>query len=65
VPRIPAASAEALLERMHANIDRMCAERDRIRKEQGGSPKGKVLVAGVGSDGRNDALPAQHASTDR
>jgi hypothetical protein len=29
------ASAEALLERMLTNIDRMCAERDKLKKEQG------------------------------
>jgi hypothetical protein len=40
---ISTASAEALLERMHANIDGMCAERDRLRKEQVGPTKGKVL----------------------
>jgi len=29
---IPTASAEALLERMLANIDGMCAERDKLKK---------------------------------
>jgi hypothetical protein len=40
---IPAASAEALLERMLSKIDELCAERDRLKKEQPGSMKGKVL----------------------
>jgi hypothetical protein len=40
---ISTVSAEALLERMLANIDGMCAERDKLRKEQGGPIKGKVL----------------------
>jgi hypothetical protein len=31
---ISTASAEALLERMLTNIDGMCAERDRLKKEQ-------------------------------
>jgi hypothetical protein len=35
--------AEALLARMLANIDNVCAERDRLRKEQSGPTKGKVL----------------------
>jgi len=35
--------AEALLARMLSNIDKMCAERDRLKKEQGGPVKGKVL----------------------
>ena len=39
---IPTASAEALLERMLANIDGMCAERDRLKK-LAGPTKGKVL----------------------
>ena len=39
---IATASAEALLERMLANIDTMCAERDRLKKELGPT-KGKVL----------------------
>jgi hypothetical protein len=29
------ASAEALLERMLDRIDKLCAERDRLKKEQG------------------------------
>jgi hypothetical protein len=40
---IPTASAEALLDRMLNNIDRLCAERDRLKKEQPGPTKGKVL----------------------
>lgn len=40
---IATASAEALLERMLDKIDELCAERDRLRKEQGGPVKGKVL----------------------
>jgi hypothetical protein len=35
--------AEALLARMLSNIDNMCAERDRLRKQQGGPVKGKAL----------------------
>jgi hypothetical protein len=40
---IPTASAEALLGRMLKNIDGLCAERDRLKKEQPGPTKGKVL----------------------
>jgi hypothetical protein len=40
---IPTASAEALLDRMLNNIDGLCAERDRLKKEQPGPVKGKVL----------------------
>jgi hypothetical protein len=40
---IPAASAEALLERMLNKIDDMCAERDRLKREQPNPMKGKVL----------------------
>ena len=40
---IPTASAEALLGRMLKNIDGLCAERDRLKKEQPGPSKGKVL----------------------
>jgi hypothetical protein len=40
---IPTASAEALLERMLNNIDGLCAERDRLKKEQPAPSKGKVL----------------------
>jgi hypothetical protein len=42
---IPTASAEALLERMLNQIDDMCAERDRLKKEQPGPMKGRVLGA--------------------
>jgi hypothetical protein len=40
---IPTASADALLERMLASIDRMCAERDKLKKQLAGPTKGKVL----------------------
>jgi len=40
---ISTASAEALLERMLANIDGLCAERDKLKKEQHGPTKGKVI----------------------
>ena len=40
---IPTASAEALLDRMLNKIDWLCAERDRLKKEQPGPVKGKVL----------------------
>jgi hypothetical protein len=40
---ISMASAEALLERMLANIDGMCAERDKLKKQSAGPTKGKVL----------------------
>jgi hypothetical protein len=40
---IDTASAELLLGRMLAKIDELCAERDRLRKEQGGPVKGKAL----------------------
>jgi hypothetical protein len=40
---IPTASAEALLDRMLHNIDGLCAERDRLKKDQPGISKGKVL----------------------
>jgi hypothetical protein len=39
---ISTASAEALLERMLDRIDKLCAERDRIKKEHGPG-KGKAL----------------------
>jgi hypothetical protein len=39
---ISTASAEALLERMLDRIDKLCAERDRLKKEQG-PVKGKVF----------------------
>jgi hypothetical protein len=37
------AAAELLLGRMHAKIDDLCAERERLKKEQGGPTKGRVL----------------------
>jgi hypothetical protein len=40
---IPTASAEALLDRTLQNIEGLCAERDRLKKDQAGSYKGKVL----------------------
>ena len=40
---ISTASAELLLGRMHAKIDDLCAERERLKKEQGGPTKGRVL----------------------
>jgi len=40
---IPTTSAEALLERMLNNIDGLCAERDRLKKEQPQPSKGNVL----------------------
>ncbi len=40
---IPTTSAEALLDRMLNNIDGLCAERDRLKKEQPNPSKGKVL----------------------
>jgi hypothetical protein len=40
---IPTASAEALLDRMLNSIDGLCTERDRLKKEQPGPCKGKVL----------------------
>ncbi|MCA1524273.1 hypothetical protein [Bradyrhizobium yuanmingense] len=39
---IPTASAEALLDRMLNKIDELCAERDRLKREQP-SVKGRVL----------------------
>jgi hypothetical protein len=44
---IPTASAEALLERMLDKIDELCAERDRLKKDQPGPTKGKVLGTSV------------------
>jgi hypothetical protein len=35
--------AEALLARMLSNIDGMCAERDKLKKQLAGPTKGKVL----------------------
>ena len=40
---IPTASADALLERMLNKIDELCAERDRLKKDQPAPNKGKVL----------------------
>ena len=40
---IPTTSAEALLERMLNNIHGLCAERDRLKKEQPRPSKGNVL----------------------
>jgi hypothetical protein len=40
---IPTASAELLLGRMLAKVDDLCAQRDRLKTEQGGPTKGHVL----------------------
>jgi hypothetical protein len=40
---ISTASAELLLGGMHAKIDDLCAERERLKKGQGGPTKGRVL----------------------
>lgn len=40
---IATASADALLERMLATIDTLCAERDRLNQSAPGASKGKVL----------------------
>ena len=40
---ISTASAELLLRRMLAKIEDLCAERDRLKKEEGGPTKGRVL----------------------
>ena len=40
---ISAASADALLDRMLDKIDTLCAERDRLKKEQPSPIKGKAL----------------------
>jgi len=40
---IPAASADALLERMLNKIDELCAERGMLKKGQAGPTKGQVL----------------------
>jgi hypothetical protein len=40
---IPSISAEALLDRMRDKIDELCAKRDRLKREQPGHNKGKVL----------------------
>ena len=39
----PTASAEALLQRMLNRVDALCAERDRLKREQAHLPKGKML----------------------
>ena len=39
---IPTASAELLVTRMLSKVERLCAERDRLKKEQGPA-KGRVL----------------------
>ena len=39
---------------MQAKIEGLCDERDRLKKEQGGPIKGRVLAAGVG-----DARPTE------
>ena len=39
---IPSTSAEALLDRMRDKIDELCAERDRLKREQPGHNKGKL-----------------------
>jgi hypothetical protein len=40
---IGTASAELLLLRMPAKIEGLCDERDRLKREQGGPTKGRVL----------------------
>ena len=40
---IPTAAADVLLDRMLNNIDRLCVERDRLKKEQPRPSKGNVL----------------------
>jgi hypothetical protein len=40
---ISTASAELLLGRVLAKIEDLCAERDRLKKEEGGPTKGRVL----------------------
>jgi hypothetical protein len=40
---IGTASAELLLGRMLAKIEDLCAERDRLKKEEGGPTNGRVL----------------------
>jgi hypothetical protein len=40
---ISTASAEMLLERMLAKIEGLCAERERLKAEQGGPTRGRVL----------------------
>jgi len=40
---ISSVSVEVLLDRMRNKIDELCAERDRLKKEQPGHNKNKVL----------------------
>jgi hypothetical protein len=40
---ISTAAAELLLARMHTKIDDLCAERERLKKEEGVATKGRVL----------------------
>ena len=40
---ISTAAAELLLGRMHAKIGDLCAERERLKREQGAPTKGRVL----------------------
>jgi hypothetical protein len=40
---IPSTSAEELLQRMLDNIDNLCAERERLKAQEPGHNKGKVL----------------------
>jgi hypothetical protein len=40
---ISTAAAELLLTRKLVKIEGLCAERDRLKKEQGGPTKGRVL----------------------
>ncbi|KRR16021.1 hypothetical protein CQ14_38665 [Bradyrhizobium lablabi] len=40
---VATAAAELLLGRMLAKIEGLCVERDRLKKEQGGPTKGRVL----------------------
>jgi hypothetical protein len=40
---VPTTAAEALLDRMLNKIDELCAERDRLKREQPSPSKGKVL----------------------
>ena len=40
---ISTAAAELLLARMHTKIDGLCAERERLKKEDGCEIKGRVL----------------------
>ena len=40
---ISTAAVELLLQRMQAKIEGLCDERDRLKKEEGGPTKGRVL----------------------